>query len=142
MRLLSLLLFTTLLEGQQVRHLTILHSNDLHARLTPDSNHRGGFAYLATLVRAQRKGCRDCLYLNAGDLVQGTPVSSIFRGEPVFQIGNLLKFDAAAIGNHDFDYGYKQTEKFMQIAKYPLLSANIEDNAGSCSRESPMSSKK
>ena len=142
MRLLSLLLFTTLLEGQQVRHLTILHSNDLHARLTPDSNHRGGFAYLATLVRAQRKGCRDCLYLNAGDLVQGTPVSSIFRGEPVFQIGNLLKFDAAAIGNHDFDYGYKQTEKFMHIAKYPLLSANIEDNAGKLFARKPYVIKK
>src|SRR6201986_5036431 len=76
-----------------VRHLTILHSNDLHAHIPPDAKGMGGFAYLAAKVREERSHCAACLYLNAGDLVQGTPVSTIFHGVPVYQIGNLLGFD-------------------------------------------------
>src|SRR5512136_3124917 len=74
--------------------LTILHTNDLHARLTPLENGRGGFARLAGLIRQQRSGCADCLLLNAGDLVQGSPVSTILRGTPVYEIANLFRFDA------------------------------------------------
>ena len=117
-------------DAQDIRRLTILHSNDLHARLTPDTNKRGGFAYLATLVRRERAGCDHCLYLNAGDLVQGSPVSTIFRGEPVYKIGNMLKFDVSTIGNHEFDYGYVQTTKFLRMAKYPVVSGNIVDDSG------------
>ena len=130
MRFYVLLLLLTAAYAQDIRRLTILHSNDLHARLTPDTNKRGGFAYLATLVRRERAGCDHCLYLNAGDLVQGTPVSTIFRGEPVYKIGNMLKFDVSTIGNHEFDYGYAQTAKFLRMAKYPVVSGNIVDDSG------------
>jgi 5'-nucleotidase / UDP-sugar diphosphatase len=114
----------------EIRTLTILHTNDLHARLTPLENHNGGFAYLATVIRQQKKGCADCILLNAGDLVQGTPVSTIFHGLPVYEVGNLLGFDAATIGNHDFDYGWLQTRKFSQVANYPIVSANLVNAAG------------
>lgn len=122
-----------LLSGQlsaEVRSLTILHTNDLHAHLSPLNNGRGGFAYLATALRRERAGCNDCIVLNAGDLVQGDPVSTIFQGVPVFEIANLLGFDAATLGNHDFDYGWEQTRKFISIAKYPIVSCNIVDAAG------------
>ncbi len=128
--------------AEDIRKLTILHSNDLHARITPDTNHRGGFAYLATLVRKERAGCDHCLYLNAGDLVQGTPVSTIFRGEPVYKIGNLLKFDASTIGNHEFDYGWQQTQKFLRMAKYPVVSGNIVDQNGKLFAKKPYVIKK
>ena len=114
----------------EVRTLTILHSNDLHARLSPLENGNGGFAYLLAAVKRERKGCTDCIFLNAGDLVQGTPVSTIFRGEPVYQLSNLFGFDAATLGNHEFDYGWAQTRKFLEIAKYPIVSANVVDNRG------------
>ena len=52
--------------------------------------------------RRERAGCRDCILLNAGDVAQGTPVSTIFHGLPVFEIANLLGIDAATLGNHDF----------------------------------------
>ncbi|MBL8221107.1 MAG: hypothetical protein JNL62_17870, partial [Bryobacterales bacterium] len=80
--------------AQDVRKVTILHSNDLHARLLPDNNQLGGFAHLATTVRNERKGCTGCLYVHAGDLVQGTPVSTLFKGTPAYQVANKLKFDA------------------------------------------------
>jgi 2',3'-cyclic-nucleotide 2'-phosphodiesterase (5'-nucleotidase family) len=113
-----------------VRTLTILHTNDLHARLLPLENQHGGFAYLASAIRHEREHCNDCILLNAGDVAQGTPVSTIFRGLPVFEIVNLLGYDAATLGNHDFDYGWEQTRKFMEIAKYPMVSSNIVDAKG------------
>ena len=87
-----------------IRSLTILHTNDLHAQLVPTAEGLGGFAYLAAEVRLQREGCTSCIFLNAGDMVQGTPVSTIYRGAPVYELANLLGFDAASFGNHEFDY--------------------------------------
>ncbi|MBZ5581956.1 MAG: bifunctional metallophosphatase/5'-nucleotidase [Acidobacteriia bacterium] len=110
----------------EVRSLTILHTNDIHAHISPaDDTRLGGFAYLAAAIRRERAGCSDCILLNAGDLVQGTPVSTIFHGLPVYELANLFGFDAATLGNHDFDYGWLQTRKFMDTAKYPVVSANI-----------------
>ena len=111
--------------GAEIRSLTILHTNDLHARLTPLDNHQGGFAYVAAAIQRERAHCTDCILLNAGDLVQGTPVSTIFHGVPVFEIANLFHFDAATLGNHEFDYGWPQVRKFMQMANYPVVSANL-----------------
>src|SRR4030081_2850993 len=87
--------------------LTILHTNDLHGHISPDDKGRGGFAYLATVIREQREHCAGCLVLNGGGLVQGTPVSSVFHGLPIYKIANRMGFDGAAIGNHDFDYGWQ-----------------------------------
>jgi 2',3'-cyclic-nucleotide 2'-phosphodiesterase (5'-nucleotidase family) len=120
---LALLLCTPL--AAEVRTLTILHTNDLHARMLPLENHRGGFAYLAAAIRRERAGCHDCILLNAGDVAQGSPVSTIFHGLPVFEVANLLGFDAGTLGNHDFDYGWMQARKFMEISNYPIVSCNV-----------------
>jgi 2',3'-cyclic-nucleotide 2'-phosphodiesterase (5'-nucleotidase family) len=109
----------------EVRSLTILHTNDLHSRLLPLENHHGGFAYLATVIRRERANCTDCILLNAGDVAQGSPVSTIFHGVPAFELANMLGYDAATLGNHDFDYGCDQARKFVEIAKYPIVSANM-----------------
>ncbi|HUP04661.1 MAG TPA: bifunctional UDP-sugar hydrolase/5'-nucleotidase [Bryobacteraceae bacterium] len=126
----ALALLLRLAAPAAVRPLTILHLNDLHAHISPSDERLGGFAYLATAIRLERAQCRGCIFLNAGDLVQGTPVSTIFHGQPVFEMANLLGFDAATLGNHDFDYGWMQTRKFMQTAKYPMVSANVAGAGG------------
>lgn len=129
--LLGFIFVTSLVFAQDdIRPLTILHINDLHAQLTPTNEGLGGFAYLAAEVRHQREGCTSCIFLNAGDLVQGTPVSTIYRGAPVYELANLLGFDAATVGNHEFDYGWKSVQGFARIAHFPLLSANVENTAG------------
>src|SRR5690242_14874355 len=92
-----------------IREVTIFHTNDMHARLLPSDNGAGGFAQLAEAIGRERRNCGSCLLLHAGDLVQGTPVSTIFRGVPVFEIANLFRFDAGTIGNHEFDYGWLMT---------------------------------
>ena len=119
-----LLLFCASAPGE-VRPLTILHINDIHAHLSPSDQGLGGFAYLATAIRRERANCPECILLSAGDLVQGTPVSTIFHGLPVFEVANLLGFDAATLGNHDFDYGWMQARKFIETANYPMVSANV-----------------
>ncbi len=114
----------------QTRPLTILHTNDLHARFSPLDNGLGGFAYLATAIRQAREGCGHCILINAGDLAQGSPVSTIFHGMPIFEVANRFRFDAATLGNHDFDYGWMQARKFMQTANYPVVSANMVNGGG------------
>ena len=109
----------------EVRSLTILHTNDLHARLSPLEDRQGGFAYFAAAIRHERANCTDCILLFAGDLVQGSPVSTIFHGLPVYEIANLFGFDAATVGNHEFDYGWMQVRKFIQTANYPMVSCNL-----------------
>jgi 2',3'-cyclic-nucleotide 2'-phosphodiesterase (5'-nucleotidase family) len=121
----------------EVRTLTILHLNDLHSRLMPLENKRGGFAYLASVIRRERANCRDCILLNGGDVAQGSPVSTIFHGLPVFDIVNMMGFDAATLGNHDFDYGWPQTRKFMATAKYPIVSSNIVGAKGQLFTKDP-----
>src|ERR1700674_3288625 len=128
-RLFALLLCLTPVAAQ-IKPLTILHSNDLHAHLVPDDRDNGGVARLATEVRKQKAQCPAWLYLNAGDLVQGTPVSTLFHGSPIYEIANLLGFDAATLGNHEFDYGWRRTQEFMRIAHFPVLSANVVDSSG------------
>ena len=114
----------------EVRSLTILHTNDLHARVTALDRGRGGFTPLAAVIRKQRAQCSDCVLLNAGDLVQGSPISTVFHGLPVFEIANLFGFDAATLGNHDFDYGWIEARKFIHTANYPIVSGNLVGAGG------------
>lgn len=135
--LLGLALLLSASAFAEIRTLTILHTNDLHARLSPLDNGNGGFAHLAAAVKRERAGCKDCLFLNAGDLVQGSPVSTIFHGLPVFEIANLLTLDAATLGNHEFDYAWPQAKKFLVTARYPIVTSNIENEKGEQFTKSP-----
>jgi 5'-nucleotidase/UDP-sugar diphosphatase len=125
-----LIVLSALQLNAEIRTLTILHTNDLHSRLSPLDNHHGGFAYMAAAIRHEREGCTDCILLNAGDLAQGSPVSTIYKGVPVFQIANMFGFDAATLGNHDFDYGWQQARAFVEMSKYPIVSSNVVDSKG------------
>jgi len=128
--LLALVCASAVAGSEQLKSLTILHVNDLHARLRPADDGSGGFAYFAALVRRERANCSDCLLLSAGDIVQGSPVSTIFHGLPIFEITNLFGFDAGTVGNHEFDYGWKQARRFLETANYPIVCSNLVDDHG------------
>jgi 2',3'-cyclic-nucleotide 2'-phosphodiesterase (5'-nucleotidase family) len=139
-RFAALLLFLGLclpLAQAEIRSLTILHTNDLHARLLPLDNGQGGFARLATALARERGASQACLVLNAGDLVQGSPVSTIFRGLPVYEIANLFGFDAATLGNHEFDYGWQIIPRYLKTARYPVVVSNLVDGAGKRMTDKP-----
>lgn len=115
---------------------TVLFFNDLHGHLMPfevqtDQGKKevGGIARLATLVRRIRaeNEARHALtvLLVAGDVLQGTPMSTVFHGEPDIKCLNAMGVDAATVGNHEFDFGLDNFLKIEQMAAFPFLSANI-----------------
>ncbi|MBM3761184.1 MAG: bifunctional metallophosphatase/5'-nucleotidase [Acidobacteria bacterium] len=118
------------LAQDSVVDLSILHFNDFHSRLSPSSQGIGGAAYLATAIKRERANCPRCLLLNAGDNAQGSPVSTIFRGLPVFEVLRPLNTDAFVLGNHEFDYGYERINDFLATAGHPVLAANFLTGEG------------
>src|SRR5690349_19816793 len=100
----------------ETRAVTIFQTIDLHARMLTLEDRRGGFAYLAAVIRRDRAGCKSCILFSAGDLAQGSPVSTIFLGLPVYKVANLFGIDAATLGNHDFDYGWQRAREFVKAA--------------------------
>lgn len=106
--------------------LTILYTNDEHGWLAGVEPGQGA-AELADLWRA-REDCAadaDCLILSGGDMWTGPAVSTWFQGESMTEILNALHYDAAAVGNHEFDFGLDVLAARAAQADFPLVSANI-----------------
>ena len=130
LRLTLLLLAALAAQCANVERVTILHLNDLHARLLSDEQGRGGFAHVATAIARERANTENAVVLHAGDMVQGSPVSTIFEGTPVFEVANRLGFDAHCLGNHEFDYGWEKIADFQRVTNAPILAANVVDDQG------------
>ncbi len=129
----------TLFSGQPAAvDITILHVNDTHGHILPFMEKRmskktpaGGVAHLARMVQEEKsKNPEGTLLLAAGDMFQGTPVSNLFYGQPVIEVMNYLKFDALAIGNHEFDWGTDVLGDLIVSSAFPYLSANIKERQG------------
>ncbi|MEP3383993.1 MAG: metallophosphatase, partial [Flavobacteriaceae bacterium] len=114
------------------KHITILHTNDVHSHIDPfpKSHSRyanmGGVARRATLVDNIRNENPNTLLFDAGDIFQGTPYFNFYGGELEFKLMSKLKYDAATIGNHDFDNGLNGLLAQVPHAKFELLSANYD----------------
>lgn len=107
---------------------TILHTNDMHAHVEPTLIRRvpyGGYARQATLIRQVRAKEKNVLLLNAGDTFQGTLFFNVYEGLADLAFMNAVKYDAMAIGNHEFDKGPGTLSTFVDNATFPLLSANL-----------------
>ncbi len=113
-------------------YVTLLHFNDFHGYLQPVGKPEanvGGLARMATLVREVRAWNdahgHDTLFYSAGDILQGTPLSMVFQGEPEVRCLNLMGLQAMCLGNHEFDFGQDNLRRLMALARFPFLSANI-----------------
>lgn len=127
---------------QSVINLKIIHMNDLHGHLNPvvdkttsPASTNGGAAYFgAMILREKAANPQGAILLSAGDMFQGTPISNVFRGKPVTEIMNYLGFDAMALGNHEFDWGWPELRKIESEARFPYLAANLANKDGSAVR--------
>ena len=114
------------------KQITILHTNDTHSQIEPfASNHhrhanKGGVARRAMMVEGIRKENPNTLLLDAGDIFQGTPYFNYFGGEIEFKLMSLLKYDAATLGNHDFDNSIDGFYKQLPNANFDFVSANYD----------------
>ena len=116
---------------ENVCKLTILHTNDTHGRFWHNDKGEYGMAAQKTLVerlRAEAKAAgSEALVLSGGDVNTGVPESDLQDAEPDFMAMNSIRYDAMAVGNHEFDNPLTILEKQRQWAQFPMISANIYD---------------
>ena len=123
-------------------HITLLGTTDLHSHIEPVDYFANkpaalGFAKIATLIRAVRKEQTNLLLLDAGDTIQGTPLGYYFakdepaKPNPMMLVMNALGYDAAAVGNHEFNFGLDYLWKTKREAHFPILAANIKQSYAS-----------
>ncbi|NQX84262.1 MAG: metallophosphoesterase, partial [Mycoplasmataceae bacterium] len=111
---------------------TILHTNDTHSHI--DSfplNHskypnKGGVNRRKALVDRIRADEKNVLLLDAGDIFQGTPYFNLYGGELELKVMSAIGYDAATIGNHDFDGGIDGFNKALPLANFPFLCSNYD----------------
>lgn len=112
--------------------ITILHTNDMHSRIEPFPNDGrkngglGGMARRAALIKQIRAKEPNVLLFDAGDIVQGTPYFNFFGGEVELKLMSQMGYDAATLGNHDFDNSIAGLEAMLPFAKFPYLIANYD----------------
>ncbi|HZZ42889.1 MAG TPA: bifunctional UDP-sugar hydrolase/5'-nucleotidase [Tepidisphaeraceae bacterium] len=106
--------------------ITLLHTNDVHGYVYLPGKAQGS-SKIATLVRGIRAEMPHVLLLDAGDMIHGTPVEKAFKGEAAIAAMNAMGYDAAASGNHEYDWGQDATRKAFKQAAFPILSANVLD---------------
>ena len=114
------------------KRLVILHTNDTHSTIEPfPSKHSkfpnmGGVSKRHTILQKIRSEEEHVLLLDAGDIFQGTPYFNTFNGELEMKLMSLLQYDAATMGNHDFDIGLEGFLNAQQFANFPFLCANYD----------------
>ncbi len=121
--------FTT--DDQTVK-ITILHTNDTHSRIDPfpaDAGKlagKGGAAARSAYINAVRSREKHTLLLDAGDIWQGTPYFNTYKGRLEFDLMSKMKYDAATLGNHDFDLGLDGLQNQWDRAHFPFICTNYD----------------
>ncbi|HET9425309.1 MAG TPA: 5'-nucleotidase C-terminal domain-containing protein [Gemmatimonadaceae bacterium] len=122
----------------QPQRLRIIGTNDFHGALDPRPDEteamRGGAANVAAAIRKAEQECRqpECvtILLDGGDMFQGSAASNFVFGRSVVGLFNYLGYSAAALGNHEFDWGQDTLRALMRAARYPILGANVRYKDG------------
>ncbi len=124
--------WTKQLQALKESKLVILHTNDTHSQIDPfPANHpkypnRGGVARRAKLIDDIRSQEEHVLLLDSGDIFQGTPYFNLFHGELEMKLMSAMNYDAATMGNHDFDIGLQGFLQAKKFANFPFLCANYD----------------
>ena len=114
------------------KKVTILHTNDTHSNIDPfPANHakypnRGGVARRFELIQKIRGEEENVVLLDAGDIFQGTPYFNKYGGVLEMKLMTELGYDAATMGNHDFDGGLNGFVAAQKFANFPFLCANYD----------------
>lgn len=118
--------------NKKTKRITILHTNDTHSHIDPfPADHSkypnmGGAARRASYINKIRKENPNTLLFDAGDMFQGTPYFNYYGGELEIKIMNLLKYDAATLGNHEFDNGLEGLAAQLPNAEFDIINSNYD----------------
>lgn len=130
--ILSCLAFLLAFSSFAQKNIVILHTNDTHSRIEPlpetdrTTPGKGGVVRRASYVDQIRKENKNVLLFDAGDFLQGTPYFNLFKGEVEVKAMNLMKYDAATLGNHEFDYGLDVLAEVIRKADFPIITSNYD----------------
>ncbi len=119
-------------KGTKTRKLTILHTNDTHSNIDPfPATHakypgRGGVVARNRMIEQVRSEEEQVLLLDAGDIFQGTPYFNKYHGVLEMKLMSKMAYDAATMGNHDFDAGLDGFLRAQEEANFPFLCANYD----------------
>ena len=136
--MLGLLSQSSIAAHDKVYEITILHTNDFHARFRPISKYDnncsaknnakgkcfGGTARLISAIEDARSRHSNTILLDGGDQFQGTLFYNLYKGQVAAEMMNKLGYDGMAVGNHEFDDGPETLRAFMDTVNFPVLMAN------------------
>ncbi len=120
--------------------MTILHTNDFHARFEPISKYDsgcsaedntagecfGGSARLVTAIEAAKQRSNNWILVDGGDQFQGTLFYTYYKGKLAAEMMNKMGYDAMTVGNHEFDDGPEVLRGFMDAVDFPVLMSNAD----------------
>lgn len=129
-----LFLMSSLLPVAAQKDIMILHTNDTHSCVMPlgatlaDTAlaDRGGFVRRVAVVDSMRSLYPDMLLFDSGDFSQGSPYYTLFKGDVEVGFMNMMKYDAATIGNHEFDFGIDNMVRIFRKCKFPIVCSNYD----------------
>ena len=121
-------------DAKKHKQLVILHTNDTHSTILPVSPNiddkeiagRGGFLRRVNMIKEQRQQNPDLLLFDSGDFSQGSGYYTLFKGEVEVGLMNLMGYDAATIGNHEFDFGLDNMARIFRLANFPIVCSNYD----------------
>ena len=139
MKRLHLIIYIVLLAGLTAaakgkKELVVLHTNDTHSCVMPMNPNladtmlagRGGFLRRVNMIKQQRQQHPDLLLFDSGDFSQGSGYYTLFKGEVEVGLMNEMHYDAATIGNHEFDFGMDNMAKLFRMATFPIVCSNYD----------------
>ncbi|MCR8844320.1 bifunctional 2',3'-cyclic-nucleotide 2'-phosphodiesterase/3'-nucleotidase [Paenibacillus sp. SC116] len=126
--------------SDSVLKLRLMETTDLHTNMVNYDYYQDkltdeyGLAKTATLIKQSREEVKNSMLFDNGDLLQGNPlgdyvakVQPLKDGEthPVYKAMNELQYDAANIGNHEFNFGLEHLDRSLKGAKFPYVNSNV-----------------
>lgn len=124
----------------QKGRIEILQTNDTHSTIEPLSPFlsdtiyagRGGYLRRAAFIDEERKANPDLLLFDSGDFSQGSPYYTIYKGDIEIELMNRMHYDAATIGNHEFDFGVENMARIFAKATFPIVCSNYDFKGTAC----------
>ena len=116
-------------EAKREKTLVILHTNDTHSCVMPLNKNladtmladRGGFLRRAAMVKEERAKAPGLLLIDSGDFSQGSSYYTMYEGDVEVGLMNEMGYDAATIGNHEFDFGLENMTRLFKMCKFPII---------------------
>ena len=109
-------------EPTQSTEIVIFHTNDTHGRVAGDGESIIGLDRIAAI----RKSEPYSILLDAGDTLHGLPIATLSQGADIVRLMNVTGYDAMALGNHDFNYGWERLTELQAMAEFLFIASNVE----------------